>query len=294
MIIPQALATNCRNDPARRQWLSHLPDALDHLTHRWSLKLGTPFDGEEVSCSWVATVTFADGATAVLKVGMPHMEGEHEIEGLRFWDGDPTVRLLHGDDDLGDDLGAMLLERCDPGTALRAVPEPQQDVVIAGLLRRMWRTPTPGHPFRPLSALLSHWSDETRAQSQHWPDPGLVSEGLQLFEELPQTAPANVLLATDLHAGNVLSAQREPWLAIDPKPFIGDPAYDATQHLLNCYSRMGSDADETISRFADLLGVDRERLRLWTFAREAADPRGDWKNSRWFDLARALARKRRP
>ena len=39
---------------------------------------------------------------------------------------------------------------------------------------------------------------------------------------------------TDLHAGNVVRAEREPWLVIDPKPFVGDPAYDATQHLLNC------------------------------------------------------------
>jgi streptomycin 6-kinase len=53
------------------------------------------------------------------KIGMPHMEGEHEIDGLRFWDGDPTVRLLMAD----DDLGAMLLERCEPGTVLRALPE---------------------------------------------------------------------------------------------------------------------------------------------------------------------------
>jgi streptomycin 6-kinase len=43
-----------------------------------------------------------------------------------------------------------------------------------------------------------------------------------------------VLLCTDLHAENVLAAEREPWLAIDPKPCIGDPAFDAIQHMLNC------------------------------------------------------------
>ena len=35
----------------------------------------------------------------------------------------------------------MLLERCEPGTLLRALPEPEQDVVLAGLLRRLWRAP---------------------------------------------------------------------------------------------------------------------------------------------------------
>src|SRR3989442_6958087 len=169
----------------------------------------------------------------------------------------------------------MLLERCEPGTVLRMLPEPEQDLVIARLLRRLWRPPVAPHPFRPLWAMLAHWSDETLARSDDWRDEGLVREGLRLFKELPHTAPAHVLLATDLHAGNVLRARREPWLVIDPKPFVGDPAYDATQHLFNCDARLRSDPDGTICRFADLLGVDRERVRLWTFARAAAEPRDD-------------------
>jgi streptomycin 6-kinase len=214
---------------------------------------------------------------------MPHMEGEHEVHGLRFWDGDPTVRLREAD----DDLGAMLLERCQPGTALRAMPEPQQDLVIAGLLRRLWRTPSAPHPFRPLSMLLKYWSAETLADVNQWPDQGLVREGLRLFEELPRTAPTEVLLATDLHAGNVLQSKRKPWLVIDPKPFVGDPAYDSTQHLFNCDVRLRTDPHGMISRIADLLGVDRERIRLWVFARAAAEPRDDWSNERRIAIARA-------
>src|SRR5262249_57722167 len=82
-------------------------------------------------------------------------------------------------------------------------------------------------------------------------------------------ASAGVVLAPDVHAGNVLRAAREPWLAIDPKPFVGDPAYDATQHLLNCEERLLSAPLATVGRFADLLAVDPERVRLWTFARAA-------------------------
>jgi streptomycin 6-kinase len=220
----------------------------------------------------------------VLKLGMPHMEGEHEVNGLRFWDGDPTVRLLEAD----DDWGAMLLERCEPGTGLRVRPEPEQDRVIAGLLRRLWRSPPP-HGFRPLSAMVAHWSDETRAHADQWPDKGLVSEGLRFFDELSRSAPEDVLLATDLHAGNVLRAKREPWLVIDPKPFIGDPAYDATQHLLNCAARLRSDPSGTIRRFSDLLGVNEERVRLWMFARAAAEPREEWEDDEAMALARAVA-----
>jgi streptomycin 6-kinase len=216
---------------------------------------------------------------------MPHMEGNHEIQGLRFWCGDPTVRLLTAD----ADLGAMLLERCEPGTVLRQMPEHEQDRVISGLLHRLWREPTKPHPFRPLSALTAYWSEETLAQAEHWPDRGLVREGLRLFEELPRSAPTEVLLATDLHAGNVLRAERKRWLVIDPKPFVGDPSYDATQHLFNCPARLRSDPYGTIRSLADLLGVSHERLRLWVFARAAASPRDDWKNSFQIELARAIA-----
>ena len=90
-----------------------------------------------MSAAWVAPVQRADGTTAILKLGMPHMEARDEIAGLRFWDGDPTVRVLEAD----EELNASLLEHCEPGTHLRTVPEPEQDFVIAMLLRRLWRRP---------------------------------------------------------------------------------------------------------------------------------------------------------
>ena len=282
--VPRRLAANCRQTLESAAWLNRLPDTVRRLERRWSMTAGAPFDSEEVSCAWVAPVTLAGGASAVLKLGMPHMEGEHEIQGLRFWNGDPVVRLLEAD----VELGAMLLERCEPGTPLRSLPEPDQDLVIAGLLRRLWHPPSDPHPFRPLSAMLEYWARETLADVGQWPDAGLVREGLRLFEELPRTAPIQALLATDLHAGNVLRSQREPWLVIDPKPFVGDPAYDVTQHLSNCDARLRSDPDGTISRIADLAGVDRERVRLWTFARAAAEPRQDWTDDT-IALARAIA-----
>ncbi len=281
--VPGQLATCCRRTPERTAWLDRLLRTVRDVERRWSLKVGSPF--ENASCAWVAPVALARGTSGVLKIGMPHMEGEHEIQGLRFWNGDPAVRLLEAD----DQLGAMLLERCEPGTPLRALPDCEQDVVIAALLRRLWRSPPVPHPFRPLSVMTAHWIRETLPDIDRWPDKGLVREGLQLFEQLPRTASLEVLLATDLHAGNVLRSQREPWLVIDPKPFIGDPAYDATQHLFNCRERLRSDADGTIRRISDLLGVDSERVRLWTFARLAAEPRDDWENGS-MALARAIAR----
>jgi streptomycin 6-kinase len=283
--IPARLAVNCRRSAGRTAWLDRLPDTVRDLEDQWSLTLGTPFDSEDVSCAWVAPAKLASGSSAVLKVPMPHMEAAHELAGLRFWNGNPTVRVLLAD----DHTGAMLLERCEPGTPLRARPESSQDVVIAGLLRRLWRLPSAPHPFRPLSALMNFWIEETLADVAQWRDAGLVREGLRLFKELPNTARNEVLLATDLHAGNVLRAAREPWLVIDPKPFVGDPAYDATQHLFNCDVRLRADPDGTIRHVADLLDVDDERVRLWTFARAAAEPRSEWTNVRLMAIARATA-----
>ena len=278
--IPERIATNCSQTVDGTAWLDQLPQAITDLEQRWSLTLSPPFE-EEASCSWVAPCVRQDGTPAVLKLGLPHMEAENEIDGLLFWDGDPTIFVLEAD----LELNAMLLERCEPGTTLREQPENEQDQVIARLLKRLWRSLPEVHPFRPLSEMIAAWVKESVEQADRLPDVGLAKEGLHIFEALLDDAPCDVLLATDLHAGNVLRAEREPWLVIDPKPFYGDPAYDATQHLLNCKERLRSKPSTTIGRFADLLGVDPERVRLWTFARLASAPMGDRHESQ------ALARK---
>ena len=271
--IPPLLARHCAKTAERSSWLAALPDTVRRLQARWGIALESPFDHAYVSCSWVAPATLTDGTPAVLKIGMPHMESEQETEGLRFWDGDATVRLLESD----NTANATLLERCEPGTPLLSLPEAEQDVIIAAMLRRLWRKPPPGK-FRPLSALVAYWSEQTRQDRGHWPDAALVSEGLRTFAALAAETSDGVLLATDLHAGNVLRAQREPWLMIDPKPFVGDAAYDLTQHLLNCKERLQADAPGLIRRMANLAGVDAERVRMWLFARAAAEPRDDWRN----------------
>lgn len=253
---------------------------MSEFADLWSLELGPPFDGEDVSFAWVAPATRADGSSAILKIGMPLMEGLHEIAALRLLDGKPTVRLLEAD----DDGNAMLLERCVPGISLGDEFQPDQDVVIASLLKRFWRVPPSDSPFRRLSMMIHYWMDETLKHEAHWYDAQLVRKGLDTFEELLDTSISEVLLATDLHAGNVLRAEREPWLVIDPKPFVGDRAYDATQHLMNCRSRLRSDPNDTILRISAMLEVDPVRVRRWTFARLAAEPREDWD-----DEARALA-----
>ena len=288
MKIPQQLFLNCQKTPERQEWINRLPLLLGELEARWSLRVGEPFHTAG-SCSWVAPVTRANGEPAVLKLAMPHMEGRDEIPGLRFWRGNGIVQLLEAD----LESGSMLLERCRPGTTLHSESERTQDEVVANLLRRIWshtRIKSDLAGFRPLSLRVDLWSRETIAQRHLWPDAELVNEGLSVLQELAAPAETDVLLATDLHAGNVLRSKREPWLVIDPKPFVGDRAYDPVQHLMNCNTRLHHDPIGLVARVADLVGIDAERLRLWTFARSAADPRDNWKhNDPWMRTARALA-----
>lgn len=90
---------------------------------------------------------------------------------------------------------------------------------------------------------------------------------MELFRTLPGTADHSVLLCTDLHPGNVLAAEREPWLVIDPKPYVGDPTYDPLQHMLNFPERLATDPSGLAARMADLTGLSADRLRQWLFAR---------------------------
>jgi streptomycin 6-kinase len=243
----------------------------------WGLELGEPYAlSGQAAC--VAPATNAAGDDLVLKIGWRHFEAEHEADALHLWDGDGAVRGLRAE--TFEDTTALLLERCVPGGPLReAMPEPEQDVVVAAVLRRLWdHEPPPGHPFRTLQEMCSRWAAECERHepSKHESfDRGLTRAAIELLRELPSTATRRVLLATDLHAGNILAAERQPWLAIDPKPFVGDPAYDPVQHMLNCDERLATDPVGLARRMADLLELDRARTTMWLFARCAQESAND-------------------
>lgn len=270
----------------RKAWLATLPATLRAVEERWSLELGGPYQpGGQTA--WVAPACKGSRCDLVVKLGWPHPEALHEADGLRAWDGDGAVRL-HASEEIGG-ATMLLLERCVPGTPLTSRPEDEQDVVISALLCELWREPPPGHPFRPLQDMCEMWAKEfERRTARGGPiaDPGLVREGISLFRTLPLTAKRTALLFTDLHAGNVLAAERRPWLAIDPKPYVGDPTYDPLQHLLNCEERLQSAPVDLVMRMADLLGLDAERLRLWLFAR-CVQESADWPSL--LDVARRIA-----
>jgi streptomycin 6-kinase len=224
--VPCYLAQTAARDPAVGEWLGCLPQIVTGLGSHWLLRVGAPFQPGG-QCSWTAHATDAAGTPLVLKVAFrsPGEEERDQVTGLRAWDGNGTVRLhvaCHSESGYG-----LLMEPCLPGTALRQrLPEPEQDVVVAGLLHRLWARPHPVHPFRPLAQMCAAWAEEFEATYAAAPvadriDAGLARAGIALFRELPGTAARQALLRTDLHADNILAAStaaRMPSSAPWPMP----------------------------------------------------------------------------
>lgn len=275
-----------------RVWLDELPARIERLRRRWDLALGPPFEPGGVT-SWVAPA----GPDLVLKVVVPHPEATHEPDALRAWEGEGAVRLV---DDAPEEH-ALLLERCRPGVALREAGRPDDEVLDVGaaIAVGLWR-PVPPASYAPLGDVTSSWADvvEERAALAIGLDPGLVSEGARLLRDLPTTADHEVLLHGDLHPANLLAAAREPWLAIDPKPVRGDPAYDLPPIVLQTGDLLtapdpAAELDRRLRRVAAATGVDADRIRAWGLARsveiavweQAEDmPAGPWDAAAWVRL----------
>lgn len=270
LAIPSNLAASggCDRAPERRTWLLGLQRNVAACAQRWSLRLDDPYEpGGE--CSWVAPARDGRGERVVLKVTWRHVEAEHETDALCAWDGRGSVLLIDADPGVDETTAALLLEHC-PGMPLSSRPEAEQDAVIAGLLARLWSARVDRSVYRPLADMCGGWAAEFEQRLAEDPsrlDPGLARAGIELLRELSVPAAQDVVLVTDLHAGNVLGAHREPWLVIDPKPYIGDRAYDVLQHMFNCEERLAADPTGLARRMAALADLDEERVMRWLFAR---------------------------
>jgi streptomycin 6-kinase len=248
------------------EWLRRLPTLVEECAGRWSLRLGEPFAYAYASLAMPATLP--DGSGAVLKVQFPDRESEHEADALAVWNGDGAVRLLEHD----RQRHALLLERCLPGTPLSQLGQDDALAVMIGLFPRLWKPVA--SPFRSLAGEAARWS---RDLPQRWERTGrpfdarLLQAALDALETMPASSGEQVLVHQDLHAGNVLRAEREPWLVIDPKPLAGEPAFGIAALVRGPELGRGPDRlRHRLDRLAAELGLDRERARLWTLAHTLA------------------------
>ncbi len=247
-------------------WLADLPRLLSELSEDWNLQIGAPCPGGNVSYVTQAT---RDGEPVVLKIQWPHRESLTEADALQLWDGKGTVRLLAHD----RERHALLLERCAPGTALSACHDDVDPLaVLTGLLPRLWKPAAA--PFTSLKEEALGWASTLLAD---WDTVGqpcerrLVEAALHYISELSESQEESVLLHQDLHGDNVLAAEREAWLVIDPKPLVGERAF-ALAPIVRSFE-FGHSRDQVLNRLNRLsadLNLDRERARGWTVAQTMA------------------------
>jgi streptomycin 6-kinase len=250
--------------PGGADWLVRLPRLLAECKEQWSLRLGEPYEYANVSLAVRAHLP--DGTDAVLKIGFPHWENEHEAAALAHWDGDGAVRLFAHD----RERHALLLERCRPGTSLLELPESDGYRLAAGVLRRLGtRAAPPGHPFTPIATTAARWQAELPDRWERMGRPferELLDAAVSALRELPPTQGELVVCHQDFHRGNVLAAEREPWLATDPKPVAAEREFDTAALL-----RDGpGDASWRLDVLSSELGLDRERMRRWAIAHTIA------------------------
>lgn len=209
-----------REGAAGAAWLAELPSIVDELLARWEC---VP-DGEVMhgGVGIIVPVLRRDAERAVLKVSFPHPGNVHEPDAFEAWGGRGAV-LLHERD---DERFAMLLERVRTST-LEEVRDGDEVVTVAGRLSRRLAVPAPAHLPR-LRGQADSWEEQLRRDKSelvHTAPPYVVDAAVATVRELGRTQP-DVLIHGDLHARNILRADREPWLAVDPKGYVGDPAYD--------------------------------------------------------------------
>jgi streptomycin 6-kinase len=165
-----------------------------------------------------------------------------------------------------DERHALLLERCRPGTHLR---ERALDVLVE-LLPRLWKPA--GTAFRSLAEETTWWTIRDEWEKTGKPfEERLVDAAEAAFEELAPSQGEQVLLHQDLHADNVLAAEREPWLVIDPKPLVGEREFGLAPIIRSF--ELGHSKRAVVRRLEFLtseLGLDRERARGWAIGQTIA------------------------
>jgi streptomycin 6-kinase len=244
-------------------WLASLPQLAEECAERWSLRLGEPFGQGHVSLT--APATLSDGGQAVLKLNFPEEESAYEADALMHWRGEGAVRLLEVD----RERNALLIERAGPGTSLWEVEDDEEATVIAAsVMARLWLRPPPDtNPFRRLADEAERWTAQLRSDWEALGRPfeqRLVDAAAAATRQLAGSQAKLAVCHQDLQGSNVLKAQREPGLAIDPKPIVAEPAFDVGSLLRD---RRWSIDRAIIQRRLDLLAaeldLDRDRMQGW-------------------------------
>jgi streptomycin 6-kinase len=228
--------------------LSRARSTAEQVAREWGVELGAPF--EMSNYSYVAPA----GNGLVLKVAWEEDdESLHDADAFALWDGDGAVRLLRAD----RERRALLLERAVPGTDLSLHDDDEATAIAVEIATRLWRPASA--PFRRVRELVPGWLDAD-------PSP-LTPLARRLFEELGPDE--DWLLHGDFHHHNLLR-HGDRYVAIDPKPWLGQREYDVYPWLHNPLDHVMSreSCERRIAQFVRA-GLDDRLIRLWSVIRAA-------------------------
>jgi streptomycin 6-kinase len=269
--VPDALAASFSKHSGApgRAWIAALPKLAAEVLDRWALRLdGPPRHGMG---ALVLPVIRPDGTPAALKLQPVNEENVTEPIGLRVWNGEGVVRLL----DHEPDTGSMLLERLDGARSLSTIHDDIAALqILAELMARLVAVLAPPG-LRHLGDIAGAMLAEVPTAVTALVDPAerrLVRTFASAVADLIGE-PGDRLLHWDLHYDNILAGQREPWLAIDPKPLAGDPSFELLPALHNRWDEVvatGDVARAVLRRFdllTEVVGLDRQRATGWTLGR---------------------------
>jgi len=256
------------NGDAGRVWIEALPATLMEYAERWSLTLLPPF---ELSYNYVAPVIRTDGSEAVLKLGFPNRELLSEMYALQHFEGRRMVRMLEAD----FEHQVFLLERIRPGVELATLKDEEQVTRIAAqVMQQLWQPVNIERPFLTVESWTAGLSNlRPYFDNSTGPFPAyLVDVAEQIFVEFVPSQGERVLLHGDLHHWNILSATRQPWLALDPKGVIGEREYEVGALLRNpeldnfSNSELKQVQAQRLDILVEMLGFDRQRMLGWSLA----------------------------
>ncbi len=258
-----------RRGPEWADWVDRLPAVLGGLLDEWQLTTdGAMMHGY---VALVVPVRTPGGRTAVLKLSFPDEDSEHEHLALRHWGGRGAVKLLRAD----PHRWAMLLERLH-----RERLDEMWDLEACEVVARLYRLlHVPAIPqLRSLAAHVERRAVRLADLPRNAPLPRrLVEQAISLSRDFAaDPGSAGTMIHGDLHYENVMAADREPWLAIDPKPMNGDPHYELAPMLWNRFGELeaptsGQSVRDGVRRrfhtLVDHAELDEQRARDWVVVR---------------------------
>jgi streptomycin 6-kinase len=244
--------------------VSELEVTARHVLEQWGLR----HDGAALSGSGslVLPVRTPEGGPAILKISRSDEDAQNEHLVLRRWGGDGAVRLLRAD----PHRHAVLLERLHP-RCLDTLSDLDACEIVAGLYRRIQVPPMP--QLRSLTCIVGQWMREFEALPRNAPIPRRqVEQAMTLSRDLTaDDSGVDAVLHGNLHYGNMLAADREPWLAISPRPVNGDPHYELAPMLWHRWDELAGHIRNGVRNrlytLVDVAGLDEDRARAWAVVR---------------------------